>query len=72
MCPLTLIEIISEENLRVLQSGCCDRLKRPLTLVDRDSESGEFGHRINPLDEVDHYEPFCRVFRDSARVSGRR
>jgi hypothetical protein len=46
--PTNLIEIISEENLRVLQSGCCDRLKRPLTLVDRDPISGEFGRRINP------------------------
>lgn len=68
--PTALIEIIPEENLRVLQSGCCDRLKRPLTLVDRDPVSGEFGHRINPLDEVDHYEPFCRLFRNSERVTG--
>ena len=68
--PICLSDIIPEKDLQVLQSGCCDRLERPLTLLDRDPISGDFTRRINPLDEVDHYEPFCRLLRDTSRVEG--
>ena len=34
--PVRLSQIIDRETLTVIESGCCERLGRPLTILDRD------------------------------------
>ena len=68
--PRSLSEIIDEETLTVIESGCCERLGRPLTVLDYDPETGDFCHRIESINEKQHYEGFCRFLRDEQHVSG--
>ncbi|MGD9099601.1 MAG: PocR ligand-binding domain-containing protein, partial [Anaerolineae bacterium] len=68
--PVRLSEIIDQDTLVVIESGCCERLGRPLTMFDYDPQSGGFSHRIESINERRRYEAFCRLLRDEKRVSG--
>jgi len=56
--------------LAVIESGCCERLERPLTILDYDAQEENFIHRIESLNEKQRYEQFCRFFRDDSHVKG--
>jgi signal transduction histidine kinase len=68
--PLCLGEFIPEDQLSVIQSGCCHHLGGPITVLDCDPDTGKLTRRIEPLDMLDHYQPFCKLFRDLGRVIG--
>ena len=44
--PTSLNDILDSETLTVIESGSCERLGRPLTILDFDSQTGSFTHRI--------------------------
>ncbi len=60
--PLYLSQIIDEATLAVIESGCCERLKRPLTILERRVPQGEF-IRIESINEKQRYELHCQFFR---------
>jgi len=68
--PVNLSEIINKETLAVIESGCCERLGRPLTILDYDPHTGGFSHRIESINEIQRYETFCRFLRNEPHVSG--
>jgi signal transduction histidine kinase len=68
--PTCLSDILDRDTLAVIESGCCERLGRPLTILDYDEGKKSFIHRIESLKEKQRYEPFCRYFRDPAHVQG--
>ena len=68
--PECLSEIIDSETLAVIQSGCCERLKNALTILDCMPGTGGFCHRIESIDEEQRYAEFCRLLRDDNHVLG--
>jgi signal transduction histidine kinase len=69
--PTCLSEIIDKETLAVIESGCCERHGRPLTILDDYAPDTEgFSHRIESINEKRRYEGFCRFLRDEERVKG--
>ena len=68
--PVCLSEIISGDRLAVIESGCCERLGRALTILDYDPDTGGFSHRIESINEKQRYEKFCGLLRDEKRVRG--
>ncbi|CAG0953477.1 Virulence sensor protein BvgS [Anaerolineales bacterium] len=68
--PTCLNDILDKDRLAVIESGGYERLGRPLTILDFDSKAGSFTHRIESIHEKQHYEEFCRFFRDDAHVKG--
>jgi signal transduction histidine kinase len=68
--PVCLSEIIRRERLAVIESGCCERLGRALTILDYDPDVDEFVDRIESINEKQRYEKFCRLLRDEKRVQG--
>lgn len=68
--PVCLSEIIDEDTLAVIESGCCERLGRPLTILDRQSQTGGFSHRIESINLKQRFENFCKLLRDEKRVRG--
>lgn len=65
-----LSEIVGKDILSVIESGCCERLGRALTILDYDPRTGGFSHRIESIHEKQRYERFCRFLRDEERVKG--
>jgi hypothetical protein len=66
--PVCLREIIDPDNLSVIESGCCERLGRPLTILDCNPNAEASCRRIESLNEKRRYEEFChfdRVGRNS-------
>lgn len=68
--PICLSEIIDKDTLAVIESGCCERLGRPLTILDYDLHTGGLSHRIESINEKQRYEGFCRFLRDEEHVKG--
>ncbi len=68
--PTCLTDILDKETLTVIESGSCERLGRPLTILDFDSEADNFVHRIESVNEKQHYEDFCRFLRSEDHVQG--
>lgn len=68
--PVCLNEIIDKDTLAVIESGCCERLGRPLTIFDYDPQTGGFSHRIESIDEKQRYEEFCRFLRGDEVIGG--
>ncbi len=68
--PVCLGEIIDEDTLAVIESGCCERLGRPLTLLDHDPQTGGLTHRIESINLRQRFEDFCSLLRDEKRVQG--
>ena len=68
--PLCLSEIIDRDTLSVIESGGCERLGGPLTLLDRDPQTGKFSYRIDSVNLSQRWQGFCRLFRDRRRVQG--
>jgi signal transduction histidine kinase len=68
--PVCLSEIIRRERLAVIESGCCERLGRALTILDYDPDVDEFVDRIESINEKQRYEKFCGLLRDEKRVQG--
>ena len=68
--PTCLNDILDQDTLTVIESGSCERLGRPLTIMDFDAQTGGFTHRIESVNEKQRYEDFCRVFREENHVSG--
>ena len=68
--PTSLNDILDSETLTVIESGSCERLGRPLTILDFDSQTGSFTHRIEFVNEKQRYEEFCQYFRDDHRLAG--
>jgi len=68
--PVCLSEVISRDRLAVVESGCCERLGRVLTILDYDPVTGGFSHRIESINEKQRYEKFCYLLRDEKRVRG--
>lgn len=62
--PTRLSELIDEETLSVIQSGCSERLGRPLVVLDYDPAADRFIHRIESLNLRQRFEGFCATFRD--------
>jgi len=61
--PVCLSEIISGDTLAVIESGCCERLGRALTILDYDPVTGGFSHRIESINVKQRYDPFCGFLR---------
>lgn len=68
--PTCLNDILEKETLAVIESGSCERLGRPLTILDFDSQTGGFTHRIESVSEKQRYEEFCQYFRDDSQIAG--
>ncbi len=68
--PTCLNDILDKDKLAVIVSGSYDRLGRPLTILDFDSQTGSFSERIEATNEKGQYEKFCRFFRDENHVKG--
>jgi signal transduction histidine kinase/ligand-binding sensor protein len=68
--PTCLNDILEKETLAVIESGSCERLGRPLTILDFDAQTGKFTHRIESVNEKQRYEDFCHYFRDDSRIAG--
>ena len=68
--PTCLNDILDSETLTVIESGSCERLGRPLTILDFDSQTGSFTHRIESVNEKQLYEEFCQYFRDESHFAG--
>jgi signal transduction histidine kinase len=68
--PTCLSEIMDKDTLAVIESGCCDRLGRPLTILDYDLQTEGFSHRIESINEKQRYEGFCRFLRSEGSVNG--
>ena len=68
--PTCLNDILEKETLAVIESGSCERLGRPLTILDFDSQTGGFTHRIESVNEKQRYEEFCQYFRDDSQIAG--
>ena len=68
--PTCLTDILDKDTLTVIESGSCERLGSPLTILDFDTETGGFSHRIEFVNEKQRYEQFCRYFREESRVKG--
>lgn len=66
--PNCLSGIMDSDTLAVIESGCCERIGRPLTILDHDPRSGGFS-RIESIEERQRYAGFCRMLR-SADVPG--
>ncbi len=64
--PSRISDIIDPETLAVIQSGCSERLKRPLTVMDYDPATNNF-KRIESFNEKERYEEFCRRYRADRR-----
>ncbi len=67
--PTRLSDLIDHETLAVVISGSCARLKRALTVLDYDKQTGAIA-RIDPLIEWQNFELFCQLLRTESRVSG--
>ncbi len=68
--PVCLGEIIDPDNLSVIESGCCERLGRPLTILDCNPNAEVSCRRIESLNEKRRYEEFCHFLRSDENVSG--
>jgi signal transduction histidine kinase/ligand-binding sensor protein len=68
--PVCLSEIIGRDRMAVIESGCCERLGRALTILDYDPDFDEFVDRIESINEKQRYEKFCGLLRDEKRVQG--
>ena len=68
--PTCLSDILDKDRLTVIEAGSYDRLGRPLTILDFDSQTGSFSRRIEATNEKRQYEKFCRYFRDETHVKG--
>jgi signal transduction histidine kinase len=67
--PISLSEIITKDTLAVIESGCCERLGRSLTLLDYGPDTHDF-HRIDSINPRQHFSAFCATFRDKNLVPG--
>jgi signal transduction histidine kinase len=61
--PTALSELIDRDTLAVIQSGCCERLQRPLVLFDYNPQTGGFSDRIESINLKQRFEGFCATFR---------
>lgn len=68
--PTCLNDILDQDTLAVIESGSCERLGRPLTILDFDPQTKSFVHRIESADEKQRYEEFCRYFREGNHIQG--
>lgn len=68
--PTCLNDILEKETLAVIESGSCERLGRPLTILDFDIHTGSFTHRIESVNEKQRYEEFCQYFRNDSNIAG--
>lgn len=68
--PTCLTDILDKETLTVIESGSCERLGRPLTILDFVPQADSFTHRIESVNEKQRYEDFCQFFRDDTHVKG--
>jgi signal transduction histidine kinase len=68
--PTCLNDILDMETLAVIESGSCERLGRPLTILDYDTKTHSFTHRIESVNEKQRYEEFCHYFRENNHVQG--
>jgi signal transduction histidine kinase/ligand-binding sensor protein len=66
--PLSLSDIIDKESLAVIESGCCERLGRPLTILDFYHQKDVFWDRIESINEKQRYVGFCRLLRSEECV----
>jgi signal transduction histidine kinase len=60
--PVYLSQIIDASTLAVIESGCCERLQRPLTILEQRDKSRGFD-RIESINEKQRYELHCQYFR---------
>jgi signal transduction histidine kinase len=68
--PTCLNDILDQDTLTVIESGSCERLGRPLTILDYDPKARSFTHRIESVNEKQRYEDFCRSFRENNQIIG--
>ena len=68
--PVCLSEIIDQETLAVVQSGCSERLERPLTILDYEPRTKNFSDPVESINEKQRYEEFCRFLRNEEYVKG--
>jgi len=68
--PTCLNDILDMDTLTVIESGSCERLGRPLTILDYDSKTQSFTHRIESVNEKQRYTEFCHYFRENDHVQG--
>lgn len=47
--PIRLGEIGSGDRLKAIESGCCERTRRPLTILDNDGASRWVWQAVNKL-----------------------
>jgi signal transduction histidine kinase len=61
--PNNLSEIINQDELSVIEAGCCARIGRPLTILDFDNALQMPRDRIETIDKWQNYGDFCLFFR---------
>jgi signal transduction histidine kinase len=68
--PTSLSEVLDAENIAVIEAGSCERIKRPLKIVDRDRQTGKCAFHIPSLNQRQRFEEFCRFLRDENTIQG--
>ena len=63
----SLSEIIDKETLEVIEAGCSERIRRPLTIMDYNPNEDSYD-RIESVHLKQNYEPFCRIFREKKEL----
>ncbi len=63
-----LTDVIDEEALEIIQAGLAEKLRKPMTIIER--REGRY-HRINPLNPRAHYTRYCTFVRDALEGEGR-
>ena len=66
--PTCLGDLIDRDTLSVVQSGCCERLGRPLIIFDNAPQTRQFSNPIEAINLRQRFESFCSTFRE--KVSG--
>lgn len=67
--PVRLSEIIDTETLSVIQAGCVARLQAPMTIIEPEPDTKQV-HRVEPINLLQSYAPFCALLRDESAVEG--
>ncbi len=62
--PTCLGDLIDRDTLSVIQSGCCERLGRPLIIFDGNPQTKQFSNPIEAINLRQRFESFCSTFRE--------
>ena len=67
---LSISDILDKETIAVIESGCSERLGRPLMILDFDQNQKKFIFRIDTINPKQNHEAFCIFLRRDDLVQG--